>query len=123
MTTTPPSAPPGLVTPEDPGYDEARVAWNLSADANGACYRQMREAHLTGIRDTHGNTATITYATPIVSTALGVTLLGESLTWNQPAGALLVLTGVALVQGFLTPLPERPDPPAPATTPNPPQPE
>lgn len=50
--------------------------------------------------------ASITYATPIVSTLLGVVLLGEALTWNQPAGALLVLTGVALVQGFFRPLPE-----------------
>lgn len=50
--------------------------------------------------------ASITYATPIVSTLLGVVLLGEAITWNQPAGALLVLTGVALVQGFLRPLPE-----------------
>lgn len=57
--------------------------------------------------------STITYATPIVSTILGVVILGEALTWNQPAGALLVLTGVALVQGLLRPLPERPASPRP----------
>ena len=51
--------------------------------------------------------STITYASPLVSILLGVTLLGETLRWNQPVGAAIVLTGVALVQGFLRPLPER----------------
>ena len=53
------------------------------------------------------SSSTITYATPVVSTLLGILVLGEPLTWNQPVGALLVLAGVALVQGFLRPLPER----------------
>lgn len=52
--------------------------------------------------------ATITYATPVISTLLGILILGEALQWNQPAGALVVLTGVALVQGFLKPFRERP---------------
>ncbi|MFI0432432.1 MAG: DMT family transporter [Candidatus Nanopelagicales bacterium] len=51
--------------------------------------------------------STITYATPVVSTLLGVLVLGEPMTWNQPVGALLVLAGVALVQGFLAPLRDR----------------
>lgn len=51
--------------------------------------------------------ATVTYATPIVSTVLGIIVLGEGLTWNEPVGAGLVLVGVALVQGFLKPLPQR----------------
>jgi drug/metabolite transporter (DMT)-like permease len=66
--------------------------------------------------------ATITYATPVVSTLLGIVLLGEVVTWNQPAGAILVLTGVALVQGFLRPFggspPKAPTPP-PASQPAP----
>jgi drug/metabolite transporter (DMT)-like permease len=45
--------------------------------------------------------ASVTYATPLVSTLVGVLLLGEALTWNQPLGALVVLAGVALVQGFV----------------------
>lgn len=56
--------------------------------------------------------ATVTYATPVVSTVLGVMILGEALSWNQPVGALVVLTGVALVQGFLSPF--RVAPPRPA---------
>lgn len=51
--------------------------------------------------------STVTYATPIVSTVLGIVVLGEGLTWNQPVGAALVLVGVALVQGFLQPLRSR----------------
>lgn len=45
--------------------------------------------------------ASVTYAMPVVSTAAGVLLLGEALTWNQPVGALVVLSGVALVQGLV----------------------
>ena len=54
------------------------------------------------IADTGGVVAaSVTYAMPVVSTAAGVLLLGEALTWNQPVGALIVLSGVALVQGLV----------------------
>lgn len=45
--------------------------------------------------------ASVTYAMPVVSTAAGVLLLGETVHWNQPVGALIVLSGVALVQGLV----------------------
>jgi drug/metabolite transporter (DMT)-like permease len=45
--------------------------------------------------------ASVTYAMPVVSTAAGVLLLGEAVHWNQPVGALIVLSGVALVQGLV----------------------
>lgn len=45
--------------------------------------------------------ASVTYAAPIVSTFLGIVLLGESLTWNEPVGAVIVLLGAALVQGLI----------------------
>ncbi len=45
--------------------------------------------------------ASVTYATPLVSTFLGIVLLGETLTWNQPLGAVIVLVGAALVQGLI----------------------
>jgi drug/metabolite transporter (DMT)-like permease len=35
--------------------------------------------------------STVTYLIPVVSTALGVAILGEGLSWNQPAGAAIVL--------------------------------
>ena len=44
--------------------------------------------------------ATITYATPIVSTIAGVVFLSEGLHWYQPIGAALILVGVGLVQGI-----------------------
>ncbi|MEY3531655.1 MAG: hypothetical protein RLY68_657, partial [Actinomycetota bacterium] len=44
--------------------------------------------------------ATITYATPIISTLAGVVILKERLHWYQPIGAILILCGVALVQGI-----------------------
>jgi drug/metabolite transporter (DMT)-like permease len=43
----------------------------------------------------------VTYLVPVVSTALGVLVLGEPLRWNEPAGAVVVLLGIALSQGRL----------------------
>jgi drug/metabolite transporter (DMT)-like permease len=44
--------------------------------------------------------ASVTYLIPIVATLIGVAVLGEKLRWYQPVGALLVLAGVAISQGF-----------------------
>ena len=53
------------------------------------------------IRDVGSLTAaTITYASPIVSTIVGVIFLREKLHWYQPIGAVLILYGVSLVQGI-----------------------
>ena len=41
---------------------------------------------------------TVTYFTPVIATAAGVALLGESLTWSTPVGAAIVLAGAALTQ-------------------------
>lgn len=41
--------------------------------------------------------STVTYLTPLVGVALGTLLLGESLTWNQPLGCLVVIAGVIAV--------------------------
>ncbi|CCK31627.1 integral membrane protein [Streptomyces davaonensis JCM 4913] len=40
----------------------------------------------------------VTYFIPVIATAAGVALLGESLTWSTPVGALIVLAGAALTQ-------------------------
>lgn len=45
--------------------------------------------------------AFVTYLMPIVAVTLGILVLGESLTWNQPVGAVIVLLGVAVTQGVL----------------------
>lgn len=46
--------------------------------------------------------ATVTYLTPLVGVVLGIAVLGETLTWNQPLGALLVIAGILVGQGTVT---------------------
>ena len=43
--------------------------------------------------------STVTYLIPVFSTLLGVIVLGEALSWNQPAGAIMLLLGVAFASG------------------------
>ncbi|WP_431330764.1 DMT family transporter [Streptomyces sp. IPPR8] len=40
----------------------------------------------------------VTYFTPVIATAAGVVVLGESLSWSTPVGAVIVLAGAALTQ-------------------------
>jgi drug/metabolite transporter (DMT)-like permease len=40
----------------------------------------------------------VTYFVPVIATAAGVVILGESLTWSTPVGAVIVLAGAALTQ-------------------------
>ncbi|QYX81528.1 DMT family transporter [Streptomyces akebiae] len=40
----------------------------------------------------------VTYFIPVIATAAGVALLGESLTWSTPVGAAIILAGAALTQ-------------------------
>jgi drug/metabolite transporter (DMT)-like permease len=75
--------------------------------------------------------STVAYVIPLFSTALGVAVLGEGLSWNEPLGALVVLAGIAVSSGLSvrgrrrpTAVPRgssrpapRPGPPAPATAP------
>ena len=46
--------------------------------------------------------STVTYLVPVVSTALGALVLGEPLRWNQPVGAAVLITGIAVSQGRLS---------------------
>lgn len=43
-------------------------------------------------------TSTVTYITPVVGVTLGIVVLGERLTWNEPVGAAIVFFGILLVQ-------------------------
>ncbi|MEV8213142.1 DMT family transporter [Leifsonia sp. NPDC077715] len=43
-------------------------------------------------------TSGVTYVTPVVGVALGILVLGEHLTWNEPVGAVVVLAGILLTQ-------------------------
>jgi len=44
----------------------------------------------------------VTYITPLVAVVFGILLLGESLHWYEPIGAIIVITGAAISQGRLT---------------------
>lgn len=54
---------------------------------------------------------TVTYVAPVVAIAAGIALMGETLTWNQPVGAVVIILGAALCQGVVRlPRPTRPGP-------------
>ncbi|WTX59011.1 DMT family transporter [Streptomyces sp. NBC_00224] len=57
----------------------------------------------------------VTYFIPVIATAAGVLVLGESLSWNTPVGAVIVLAGAALTQS--RPRATRQPTPAPADQP------
>lgn len=42
--------------------------------------------------------STVTYVTPVVGVVLGIVVLGEQLSWNQPVGALVVIVGILFTQ-------------------------
>ncbi|WP_347877690.1 DMT family transporter [Diaminobutyricimonas sp. TR449] len=44
------------------------------------------------------STSTVTYITPVVGVVLGAVLLGETFSWHEPVGAVLVLLGILLTQ-------------------------
>ncbi|HEV7973762.1 DMT family transporter [Amycolatopsis sp.] len=48
------------------------------------------------------NAVTVTYLTPVVGVVLGVAILDEPLSWNQPVGAVLVIAGILAAHGRLT---------------------
>lgn len=50
--------------------------------------------------------STVTYITPVVGVALGILVLGERISWNEPVGAAVVFLGILLVQQRLR-LPRR----------------
>jgi drug/metabolite transporter (DMT)-like permease len=71
----------------------------LGAIGTGAAYL----LNYSIIRDAGAtNASTVGYLVPVFATVAGVALLGEPLSWNEPAGGLLVLLGVAASQGRLT---------------------
>lgn len=44
------------------------------------------------------STSTVTYVTPVVGVVLGALLLGETFSWHEPVGAVLVLVGILFTQ-------------------------
>jgi len=48
--------------------------------------------------------STVTYVIPVVGVILGVLVLSETLTWNEPAGAAIVILGILTAQNRLAPV-------------------
>jgi drug/metabolite transporter (DMT)-like permease len=44
---------------------------------------------------------TVTYVVPLVAVVAGIVFLGETLSWNQPLGAVVIVVGAALCQGLI----------------------
>jgi drug/metabolite transporter (DMT)-like permease len=42
--------------------------------------------------------STVTYVIPVVAVILGVVILHETFSWNEPVGAVLVLVGILVTQ-------------------------
>lgn len=42
--------------------------------------------------------SSVTYLTPVVAVLVGIIFINEEITWNEPAGALVVLLGAAIAQ-------------------------
>ncbi|MEC3979385.1 DMT family transporter [Amycolatopsis sp. H20-H5] len=47
------------------------------------------------------NASAVTYLTPVVGVVLGILVLDEPLSWNQPVGAVLVILGILAAHGRL----------------------
>jgi drug/metabolite transporter (DMT)-like permease len=44
--------------------------------------------------------STVTFLAPLVAVTLGVLVLGETLSWYEPVGGLIILLGGAIAQGL-----------------------
>ncbi|MFF4536642.1 DMT family transporter [Streptomyces aureus] len=80
----------------------SRVAWVplLAIAALGALGTGLAMLVQYGIVAEVGPTTAqmVTYFIPVIATAAGVAILGESLAWSTPVGAVIVLAGAALTQ-------------------------
>ncbi|MFI0961842.1 DMT family transporter [Streptomyces sp. NPDC021080] len=80
----------------------SRIAWVplLAIAALGALGTGLAMLLQYGIVAEVGPTTAqmVTYFIPVIATAAGVAILGESLAWSTPVGAVIVLAGAALTQ-------------------------
>ena len=49
----------------------------------------------------------VTYVTPVIGVAIGVTFLHETISWHEPVGAVIIILGAAVAQGRFNRLLER----------------
>ncbi len=85
------AGPPGV-----PGPVPLAAAAALGALGTGVGFAiNLRNIGLLGA----SAASTVTYLVPVFATIIGVTLMGEHLTWHHVVGGLIVLSGVGLAQG------------------------
>lgn len=79
------------------------LSWSvvLSVGALGVAGTGLAYVWNTNVVAAWGATSasTVTYLTPVVGVTLGIAVLGEAISWNEPVGALVVIAGIALSQG------------------------
>lgn len=47
--------------------------------------------------------STVTYLSPLVGVVLGVSILGETLTWHEPVGGVITILGILITQRVISP--------------------
>jgi len=91
-----------LLLPIDPIPDRGGITWSATAAlvVLGVLGTGVAMVLMWHVIRQAGSTiaATVTYAIPVVSTTIGVTLLAERLEWNEIVGGLIVIFGVVLTQ-------------------------
>ncbi len=90
------SAPFTAISPVHPSWRVALSIAALGVGSTGLAY-----VWNTNIVAAWGatNAATVTYLSPVVGVTLGIVMLGEAVSWNEPLGALIVVAGIGVSQG------------------------
>jgi drug/metabolite transporter (DMT)-like permease len=83
---------------EAPGLEVWGSILALGALGTGVAY----VLNFNVVREAGAQTASmVTYLVPVFAVLFGVTILGEPLSWHEPAGGLLIIAGVAIAQGLV----------------------
>jgi drug/metabolite transporter (DMT)-like permease len=51
--------------------------------------------------------STVTYVIPVTGVVLGIAVLSETLSWNEPAGATIVVLGILTARNRIAPVARR----------------
>jgi len=90
-------APVSPLPDELPGLDAWLSILALGALGTGVAY----VLNFNVVRAAGAQTASmVTYLVPVFAVIFGVAILGEPLSWHEPAGGALIIAGVALAQGL-----------------------
>lgn len=93
------------LTPIFPAHS-VHLSWSVTASVLvlGAVGTGLAYVWNTNVVSAWGatNASSVTYLTPVVGVALGVVVLSERVSWNEPVGALLVILGIAISQNRLS---------------------